>query len=34
MADACKEVSVEAIKNGFAKCDITKQTSEDEDDIV
>ena len=34
MADACKEVSVEAIENGFAKCDITKQTSEDQDGIV
>ena len=34
VADAWKEVSTETIKNCFAKCGITKQTSEDEDDIV
>ena len=34
VADTWKEVSVEKIKNCFAKCDITEQTSEDEDDIV
>ena len=34
MADAWKKVSVETIKNGFAKCGITEQTSEDEDDTV
>ena len=34
VTDACKEVSVETIKNCFSKCDITGQTSEDEDDIV
>ena len=33
VADAWKEVSVEMIKNCFAKCGITEQTSEDEDDI-
>ena len=34
VTDAYKEVSVETIKNCFSKCDITEQTSEDEDDIV
>ena len=34
MADAWKEVSVETIKNCFAKCGITEQISEDENDIV
>ena len=32
--DASKEVNVEAIKNYFAKCGITEQSSEDEDDIL
>ena len=34
MADAWKEVSVETIKNCFAKCGTTEQTNEDEDNIV
>ena len=35
VGDAWKEVSVETIKNCFAKCSITEQTSEeDENDIV
>ena len=34
VADAWKEVSIETIKNCFATCGITEQTSEDEDDIV
>ena len=34
VADAWKEVSIETIKNCFAKYCITDQTSEDEDDIV
>ena len=34
VADAWDEVSVETIKNCFAKCGITEQTSADEDDIV
>ena len=33
-AHAWKEVSIETIKNYFAKCGITELTSEDEDDIV
>ena len=33
-ADSWKEASVETIKNCFAKCGITEQTSEDEDGIV
>ena len=33
VADALKEVSVEMIKNCFAKWDITEETSEDEDGI-
>ena len=32
--DASKEVNVEAIKNCFAKCGITEQSSKDEDDIL
>ena len=32
--DASKEVNVEAIKNCFAKCGITEQSSKDEDDIM
>ena len=34
VTDACKEVSVETIKNCFSKYDITDQRSEDEDYIV
>ena len=34
VVDAWKEVSVETIKNCFAKCGITEQTSKDEDDLV
>ena len=34
VADVWKEVRVKTIKNCFAKCSITEQTSEDEDDIV
>ena len=34
VADVWKEVRVKTIKNCFAKCGITEQTSEDEDDIV
>ena len=34
LADAWKEVNVKTIKNCLAKCGITEQTSEDEDDIV
>ena len=34
VVDAWKEVRIETIKNCFAKCGITEQTSEDEDDIV
>ena len=34
MADVWKEVSVETIKNYFAKCGIIEQTSKDEDGIV
>ena len=34
VADTWKEVSDETIKNCFAKCGITEQTSENEDDIV
>ena len=34
MADAWKDVSVETVKNCLAKCGITEQTCEDEDNIV
>ena len=34
MADSWKEVSVETIKNCFAKCGITDQIGQDEDDLV
>ena len=34
VSDAWKEVSVETIKSSIAKCGITKQTSENEDDIM
>ena len=34
MADSWKEVSVETIKNSFAKCGITDQIGQDEDDLV
>ena len=34
MADDWKDISVEIIKNCFAKCGITEQTSEDEDGLV
>ena len=34
MVDAWKEVSVDTIKNCFAKCGITEQTSKDEDNLV
>ena len=34
MADVWKEVSVETIKNCFAKCGITEETSADEDIVV
>ena len=34
VADAWKEVNIERIKKCFAKCGITEQKSEDEDDIV
>ena len=34
VADAWKEVNIETIKKYFAKCGITEQKSEDEDDIV
>ena len=34
VADSCKEVSVEAIKNFLAKCGITDQIGQDEDDLV
>ena len=34
VADSWKEVSVETIKNCFAKCGIADQISQDEDDLV
>ena len=34
VADSWKEVSVETIKNCFAKCGITNQIGQDEDDLV
>ena len=34
VADSWKEVSVETIKNCFAKCSITDQIGQDEDDLV
>ena len=34
MADGWEESSVKTVENCFAKCGITEQTSEDEDDVV
>ena len=34
VADSWKEVSVETIKNCFAKCGITDQSGQDEDDLL